>query len=134
MLISSPSEVSLLDSWSVRIRRGTADVFAIWSLLDNWFVQTRRGTYCWSLQRYCAVVARCHKNWTRSGEHDGQQKHTWLETNISWNPSNGHIYGSPWQAKWHRYLPWSISMYNLGRVFVTYKTYRLGCHRDPIDR
>jgi hypothetical protein len=54
------------------------------------------------------VVARYHKNW-RSGEHDGQQRHTWLETNIAWHPSNGQIDGSPWQENWHHYLPWLVS-------------------------
>jgi hypothetical protein len=34
------------------------------------------------------VVARYQKNWT-SGEHDGQQRHTWLEADLAWHPSNG---------------------------------------------
>jgi hypothetical protein len=78
------------------------------------------------------LISKYHKKWT-IGERDGQKRHTWLETDLAWHPSNGKINISPWQANWHHYLPWSVLTYNFGRIFVSYKMYHLRCHRGPID-
>jgi hypothetical protein len=66
------------------------------------------------------VVPRYHNNW-RSGEHDVQQRHTWLGTNFAWHPSNGQIDSSPWQANWHHYLPWLVLTCNVGKTLHIYK-------------
>jgi hypothetical protein len=51
---------SLLDSWSVQIRRGTADFVTIWSVMDSWFVQMRRGTaeVCKNIVQWLRVITR----------------------------------------------------------------------------
>jgi hypothetical protein len=117
MLISSPYGVSwivgLFKLGEVLLISSSSGVFWIVGLFKI------GGVLLESLQRYCVVVARDHKNLT-SGENDGRQRHTWLETDLAWYPTNSQIDGSPWQEKWHHYLPWSVSTYNFGRVFVIF--------------
>jgi hypothetical protein len=101
MLISSPSGVS----WIVGLFK-LGEVLLISSPSGvSWIVGLfKRGGVMMESAIYCAVVAQYHKNWT-SGEHDGKQRHTRLETDLALHPSNGQIDGSTWQTNWHHYLP-----------------------------